>query len=476
MNNLQIANNVLHNIQQYNYEQARENIKLLLKNKAQIGKHWGAITRLTLSIGEISLALRCANNYLALNPDSLNVRLQVAGIYAEANRHKQAIDIVEPFIKANINASSLFHFLGTTYSQLGELDKAKYFLQKSITDTPTLGISWLTLAAIHKFSTEDELFVTLKKLENKITGNNLQTDIPYWFALGKALLDINELEEAFQKFSIGCQKAATFFQYSPAKHKKIVDTIIKKQTVDYFSKLPVFNEHNDKIIFIIGLPRSGTTLLQQILSSHSEINSGGETDCMTIALSKYGEDLSLLTSESKSDELHSKLLHIYHHYKYLLNEKYSTSQFIVDKTLNINHQVGIIRHIFPKASFIKISRSSTATAWSCFRTFFSSGLAWSYNIENIKHFFTNEEKLFSHWKSLFSDDILEITYEDLVTTPHKVIQDCTKHIGINFEENMLQFYKSKSIVKTASVGQVRQPIQSKQFTVSEPISKYFTLL
>ncbi len=474
LDNLKLANDVLLHIKSRNNKKAAKNIQTLLENNANIGKHWGAITRLALSIGEIKLALLCANQYLALNPNSLNTRLQVAAIYAEANRPQKAINIVEPFLTANIQSANLFHFLGTTYSQLGENEKALFFLKNALKLTPNLGIGWLTLATIYKFTPNDQYITKLAQLESEISGDNLQTDIPYWFAYGKALLDLNEVELAFDKFSIGCKKAEKHFHYSPQQHHQIINTIISQQTKDYFSKSPPFPKHSEKIIFIIGLPRSGTTLLEQILAAHSKISSGGETNCMTIALSKYGAEASRLTSLNELTEQRKQLQNIYHHYKHLLNEKYSSTNLIIDKTLNLNHQLGIIQQVFPNAIFIKINRDPKTTAWSCFRTFFSSGLSWSYDLDNIKHFFQYEDKLFTHWRTLFSDNILEISYEDLIAAPQKVIEQCCIHIGVDFEENMLQFYNNKNFVKTASVGQVRQAIHNHSIKLPDKIAKHFS--
>ena len=147
---------------------------------------------------------------------------------------------------------------------------------------------------------------------------------------------------------------------------------------------------------------------------------------------------------------------------------------MVDKSLNLNLHLGLIRTLFPHAAIIKINRQAPDNAWSCYRTFFNQGQSWSYNLADIKHYFQQEAKLNQHWQTLFGDSLLEVNYEDLVQQPETSIRLCLEHIGLNYQAKLLEFYQSKQLVQTASVGQVRQAINTKSIGIPASLAKYFT--
>jgi tetratricopeptide (TPR) repeat protein len=473
LNHIDLANSVLVDIRNKKRQSAAIKITQLVEQKANLLETWGAITRLALSIGEVSLAIESAKNYLSLKANDPKRIIQVAGILAEAGRVQEAIELVESNANVLLDITKS-HFLGTAYSQTGQLAEAHKHLEFCIKKNPHIGISWLTLAAIHSFDKNDKIFKQLEQLEqNFIGGNDVQNHIPYWFALGKALLDIGRKSDAFAKFTIGNQLMAKKASFNRVAYTGYIDSIISIQNKAYFEKLLPLTNSKKSPIFIIGLPRSGTTLLQQVLSAHSEISDGGESNCFTLALAGIellgdatlvNEDINKISSLLKkaSDE-----------YIHLISEKYGKSNFHVDKTLNLNHQIGIIKLCFPNAKIVKINRNAKDNAWSCYRTFFNQGLLWSYNIDDIALYFEQENKLFAHWKDIFKEGIYELCYEELVTDSENTLRSLMEFISLNFETSMLNFYMNKNIVQTASVGQVRASFNDKSIDSTKDMPKVF---
>ena len=289
MTDIELANSVIKDVQQQKYSNAAKTILMLLNNNAELGDNWGGITRLALSIGQVKMAIKASKRYLAVAPNEKKRVIQCAGIFAECREVSAGISLVKPLIDKE-NTPDVLHFLGTAYSQIGEFDLAKKYLTSLIKDVPQIAISWLTLAAIHTFTAEDELYKKLISSKQLFVDKKRSHNAPFWFALGKAQLDVKNENEAFNNFYHGCKLVHNEVTYNAKHHSKFIDQIIQNQNKNNIATLPVLNKVNfPSPIFIVGLPRSGTTLLQQILSAHSHVGQGGELKYLGFSSAEIGQ-------------------------------------------------------------------------------------------------------------------------------------------------------------------------------------------
>jgi tetratricopeptide (TPR) repeat protein len=474
LNNIELANSALKDVQAQKRTNAAKKIQLLLDNDADLGENWGGVTRLALSIGEFSNAEKCSLKFLSIAPKETKRIIQCAAILAECGKIERAIELVKPLINKD-TTPDILHFLGTTYSQIGEIELAKKYLNELLKLAPKSAISWLTLAAIHKFSSDDDLYTNILSIQSHMKSDNRTHTAPYWFALGKVFMDTKQADKAFSSFMHGCNLMNNDKSYNASAHANFVDEIIAKQNKAFFEKFPELEGNdNNPPIFIIGLPRSGTTLLQQLLSSHPDIGLGGEVKCLSYATTEIGQANINSLADASHEESLSTLEKIQTDYYHLLAQQFDKNKPVVDKTLSLNSHVGLITKAFPRAGIIRITRNVEDNAWSCFRTFFNQGIGWSYDLKNIATFFHHEQRLTKHWQSTFGDHILEITYEDLINNTKETLNKCLNHIGKEFNENMLTFYKQKLPVQTASVGQVRKPINNGSVNLSVQVTKQLT--
>ena len=465
MNITEIGNSVVKDVQTRNHKNAAEKIQYLLDNDADLKEKWGGITRLAVTIGELVKAKAASQKFLDLSPKEPRRIIQCAAILAEIRQVDTAINMVLPLLETN-RTPEVLHFLGTVYTQVGEVELAKKYLTELLQVNPNSGISWLTLSALHHFNEQDSMFSQLNAIQDS------QSKVPpYWFALGKASLDMGNEKLAFSYF----KKANELMkknQYNANQHQKFTDEIIESQNTHFYKKVPT-TEKNNKTdpIFIIGLPRSGTTLLQQMLSAHTKLNEGGELKCLSYPILEIGQT-RINNIKNLSDEEQKELFdQLRTDYFYYLEQQIDSVLPCIDKSLDLNHHLGVITQSFPNSPIIRIVRDPKDTAWSCYRAFFNQGIAWSYDLENIAEYFYHENRLSEHWSNILSDRVLEISYEALVHDPKNTLTKCLDHIGLNFENEILSFYKNKNLVQTSSVKQVRNPINTNSINTAKSISE-----
>tara|TARA_R110000744_G_scaffold58544_1_gene122208 strand:- start:126 stop:1688 length:1563 start_codon:yes stop_codon:yes gene_type:complete len=474
LTDLELANSVLKDVKAQQRTSAAKSIQALLDKDADLKENWGAITRLAISIGEYKNAVQCSKKYLAISPKEAKRIIQCAAILAECREIKSAIELVNPLLQEK-NTPDVLHFLGTTHSQIGNIELAKKYLVELVKVAPKSAISWLTLAAIHQFSENDELYTQITTMQKQFEHDKSTHNAPFWFALGKAALDVKNEQQAFDYFSRGCRLMHNEKSYLPKQHNDFINDIISHQNAEYLTTLPRLEQAEScPPVFIVGLPRSGTTLLQQMLSVHSAIGQGGELKYLSYSTAEIGQaKLNRLADNEPADNL-AVFKKIHADYQHLRAQQFSLDKPMVDKTLSLNHHLGLISKVFPSAAIIRITRNPADNAWSCFRNFFNQGLGWSYDLENIAEFFHHENRLAKHWQTLLGERILEISYENLINKPEDTLKRCLDHMGLAYEAEMLAFYQNNALVQTASVGQVRKPLNKASINTNHSVQEHLT--
>ena len=443
----------------------------LLERNAQddsIGDYWLVVARAAQRIGELGYADTAASHFVDRNKRDLTRALLGAGLLAEIGRFHKAIELARPFLKSNPKDPSLNHLLGTIYQQLGETDRASKHLAHAVAAAPFSGISWLTLAAQHRFETGDQLLARLRELAPSMERTEAQNRCHYHYAHGKALLDIGEHDLAFDEFEKGAELAPGRGRYDADKENAAV-----RRIVEGHRQLPAMTDQSqsERPIFVVGLPRTGTTLLQRILMADESVAAGGEFGGMSIAtmeIRRQGYDTwsALAGLPDAGSEFVRDLAETYLN---LLTQRFGDEGRIVDKSITNTRHVGLIATAFPEAPIILVERDPLDTAWSCFRTCFNQGLHWSWSQKDIAAHFLNERKLLDHWKKTLGDRISVVKYEELVSKPGDVLQPLFERCELKFSDDILSFHETKSPVTTASVVQVNQPLTTAAVGLAEPV-------
>jgi len=463
VSNLGPVKDTLRHIQSGHREKAVTGIASIVQSGTDLGDLWLHLAHGALSLGELTLADSAARQFLAVDKSSEPRILQYAGVLAEAGRFEKALKTIRPRLKRNPSDVSLNHLLGTIYQQLGEIAHAAKHLRMALKGAQLSGVTWLTLAAQHKFKEDDVLFERLLGLEDAFATTDPFNQVQYHYAIGKALLDTRQYAAAFDAFAKGASLCAESSQYNAENETRRVDAIIAGNSADALTAAATAKSGSSRTLFVVGLPRTGTTLLQRILSAHKGVCGGGEFSGMGVATMDWRRQSidNLASLGQQQDKGAAALAEIAQIYTHLADERYGSRGLIVDKSIANTQQVGLIARAFPDAPILVTERDILDVAWSCFRTCFNKGLAWSWSLENIAAHFKAEGKLLSHWKKVLGDRLIIVKYEELVSDSERVLPQLLESCGLEFDKNIYRFHQKKNPVTTSSVAQVNRPLNER---------------
>lgn len=347
------------------------------------------------------------------------------------------------------------------YLTQGNVEKAKCYYKKSFTIDPNHPVCLMNLVKMGDYREESPIIQKLLALyeDANIPSANRP---PVCFALGNYYEKKNDRKRAFSYYQEGNQAAARLYpDYKIETDCERIDHIIEVFTPELLKTLsPVGNPH-EAPIFILGMPRSGTTLVEHILSSHTQVYGAGETTAMSILALKalpyrtsgvqYPHAVTI-AAPAMLQKLAAQ--YIKHLHKYASTNK----AFICDKMPTNFLFIGLIHILFPNARIIHCKRDPMDTCWSIYKHLFEEGQHYSYDQKTLGTFYTYYQKLMQHWHRLLPGKIFEVEYEQMVENTETTIRDLLEYCGLPFEKNCLHFYRTQRNVATASAMQVRRPI------------------
>jgi len=278
----------------------------------------------------------------------------------------------------------------------------------------------------------------------------------FQFALAKELEALGRYDEAFEALKRGADLRRKGMQYNVGKDIGIMADIARCYPADTIERLQC-DYANDRPVFIVGLPRTGTTLLERILQSHSRVASAGEINDFGVLMTRLARQVApahgIVEASTRLD--FGKLGVAYVE---------ATRRFgndaprLIDKLPFNFLYCGLIACALPNASIIHLTRHPMDTGFAIYKTLFAMAYPYSYDLEELGHYYVAYRKLMSHWHAAMPGRILDVAYEDLVTDTESVARRLATHCGIDFEAGMLDYASSETASRTASASQVRQSV------------------
>jgi tetratricopeptide (TPR) repeat protein len=412
-------------------------------------------------LGKYEAAAEVLDEAEAVHPDANPIKMTRAHLYCEMGRYEDAEVLQRDLMETYPGDAQLKTQLGQTLLWTGKLDEANQLFEEASQTNP-MALAQMVNA---KHIPEDP-----KAIEQmaKIADNILVADGPriaMSFALAEVYDKSKDYDTGFHYLKLANDLTDKTLNYSPEAFNKEVKANKAVYTPEFFDQLSPIRESARTPIFVVGMPRSGTTLTEQILCSHNEVFGAGELDLLPHLtrliprVIKSGQPYPICLG-GFSSHLREEAARFYLHGLDKLDKDHS---YVVDKMPHNFMHVGLIHTIFPKAKIIHIQRDPRDTALSNYQQNFKAkhgGLGYSFNLEKIAHELNSYHEMMIHWRTVLPGRMLEITYEALVADQEAVSREMLEFVGVGWDENVTNFHETKRAVRTASVAQVRQKIYS----------------
>lgn len=391
------------------------------------------------------------------NPDGIHL----TGLtHLLQNRDQMAIDWISRAIAIRPNVSSFHHNISGAYSRLGQFDKVCHHEEEAIRLKPDYAEAYHGLASARKFKAPEPL---VDAIETQLKNDSLpDRDQAYFhFAAGKILDDLGEYDRAFPHYRSGNRLMHRRFNI------KALETLARDSIYQYgpsyVSGRTELGYTGTSPLFIVSMPRSGSTLLEQILTGHSALAAAGEVPdifriSQTIPKALKSDKTCPHFMPDTSAAMLSGFGRAYVDRVRTAAGVKGTELRTIDKNpLNFRY-VGLISEILPKAKILNIRRDPRDTCLSCYFQNFTEGQGYAYSLKNLGRVYNIYRRLCDHWRSVFPDMFLDVDYEELVADTEGVTRRILDFCDLEFEKSCLEFHENKRRVATASAWQVRKPV------------------
>tara|TARA_B100000787_G_scaffold34739_1_gene24111 strand:+ start:219 stop:2129 length:1911 start_codon:yes stop_codon:yes gene_type:complete len=399
------------------------------------------------SIKNFEKAIEIDSNYVDAHSNLGNMFQTINKLDNAIECHKRALAINPSYTQSHLN-------LGNIHLEKGEIDDAIKSYEKSLSINPNYAFAYYNLTEIKKYTITEAQIDKMKSLFSDV-GLNASDRIHICFALAKVNERLGNKKELFKFLHEGNRLRKLELNYSASKSEILIPTVKKI----FSSPIPKIKDSTIKDssirpIFILGMPRSGSTLVEQIISSHRGVYGAGELSTLPTIISPFAKNYLQNDENNLSEEI---LLSIRSQYLNELTSFRKPEKVITDK-LPLNFQyIGFILSAFPEAKIIHMKRDARAVCWSIYKSNFrNNGNGFAYNLNDLADFYLSYKGLMNFWHKTFPNKIYDMCYEDLTTHQEEETRKLLEYCQLEWDQNCLNFHNSKRAVKTASSLQVRQ--------------------
>jgi len=431
---------------------------------------WANLAQVFSVTGQLDKAKKSFKNILNMDPKNGLIWAEYGTVLTKLANYREGRDAYLKALEFKPNSPRVHLSLGHVYKTMGEINASINSYKNTIIQNNLSGEAYWSLANLKTYSfSENEI----KDMEKTLKGD--MSDIErsqMHFALGKAYEVQKDFDRSFRNYYKGNTVKKGLIKYSSDDTSDNTRRILDFFSNENINNLSKSSTNNPDPIFVLGMPRSGSTLVDQIISSHSKVDGTQELpNIIKIAAELNNHKQNSYPEVLKElDDL--KISKLGEDYISETTWARDNAPFFIDKMPNNFIHIGLIKTILPNAKIIDTRRDPMDTCFSCFKQFFARGQLFTYSMEDLGNYYADYIRAMNHWHKVYGKDIFTIHYDDVINKTEETIRELIDYCNLPFEQECLEFYKSSRPVKTPSAEQVRQPIYKSGLNYWKNYEKY----
>lgn len=421
---------------------------------------WLTLGPVLLEMAKYPEAIDAFQSAIKSDPESHVAWAGLANAYAQGSYPEKALEAYNRAIELGADSAGFHMSHAHVLKTVGDQDAALREYRAAVADRPDFGEVYWSMANLKIFKFEDE---EVDAMEEQLESSKLSdtAEVHFRFALGKAWEDRKDYDKAWHYYHTGNQAQRPLVSHDPVDMEKRHAIIMEIFGEEFLEKHAGSGCDAADPILIVGLPRTGSTLVEQILASHSQVEGTSELPSlskMASAIGRYRPDGVGFPEAARDLSGRDWRSYGENYMEDTKRHRHTDKPFFTDKLPNNFPLVGLLHLILPNAKVINTRRHPMDSCLGAYKQLFARGQTWTYDIDDLSHYYTNYIRVMNHWHTVLPGKVLDVHYEDTVTDLETQVARILDHCGLPFEEECVRFHETERAVKTASSEQVRQPI------------------
>ncbi|MER9940195.1 tetratricopeptide repeat protein [Mesorhizobium sp. M0088] len=410
-------------------------------------------------VGQFEEAEEIYRGTVARNPFHVRARIGLAETLQEAGRLDEALAVFREALAIRPKDADLLHGLGVGLMEKGKLDEAVDLFRQALAINPAMATAWLMLTQVKRQKDRDSELGGMEAQHAKAPQDSLAR-MQLSFGLGKANDDLRDYGRAFDYFAEGNAIRRKSINYDQARTRAEFEAMKATFDAGFFEKHRPSSISDDTPIFIVGMPRSGTTLVEQIIASHPQVYGAGELSILKKAVGRqFPATMPGGFPWGVSDMGDADFAEAGQAYLDMLHARYPNMRHVTDKMPGNFLLVGFIHMMMPKARIIHCARDAAATCLSIYKVHFrGDSHRYGYDLGELADFHNLYTDIMKHWHTVLPGVVHDVRYEDFVADQEGQTRALIAHLGLPWDDAALSFHETDRPVRTASAAQVRQPM------------------
>ena len=441
------------------YGQAESLLKRAVEIAPDFLAAWIDLSRAQLERQDLKAALASIERAVQISPHSANVNINLANVQARSGQHDKAIATYRRAIELAPDLPSGHLGLGNTLKTVGLQAEAIEAYRRATAMRADMSEAWWSLSNLKTFRFEDhDIEAMQQQLEAPEVSDEAQ--VQFCFALAKAHEDRGDYARAFELYDRGNRTRRAQEHYDPVETESVNERIMNVFDAVFLAQHAGRGHPDPAPIFVVGLPRSGSTLIEQILASHSQVDATHELPEAGRLIKQINRARNdrITYPEAVRDFSDENWAALGRSYIDLTRQHRREAPYFIDKMPNNFASIGLLSLVLPNARFINARRHPLDTCWSCYKQLFARGQPFTYDLMELGEYYLQYERMMAHWHAVLPGRVLDVPYESVVADHAAQTRRLLEFCGLPWEEACLRFHETERAIRTASSEQVRLPI------------------